>query len=107
MAHNLIQAIPQSLEFSSSQKCHHPQTSPKISDRSALHFYLLGSSSLCEGLRSNISTKAVALEGVNSYYAKGVTLYYAKGVTSYYAKDGTSYYIEVGTSYYAGRHLVP
>ncbi len=67
-AHNLIQVIPQSHEFSSSQNAttlrpclktssspyrhHHPQASSKTSNRSALHLHLRPSS-LC-----NISTKA-------------------------------------------------
>ncbi len=97
MAHNLIRAIPRSHEFSSPHRRHHFQASPKTSDRSALHLHLWRPSSLREGLRSNISTKTVALEGATSYYAEGVTSYYAEGVTSYYAEDGTSYYAEVGT----------
>ncbi len=98
--HNFIRAIPQSHEFSSSYRRHHPQASPKTSDRSVLHLHV-GPSSLCKGLRYNISIKAVALEGDTSYYIEGVTSYYAEGITSYYAEDGTSYYAEVGILYFA------
>ncbi len=57
-AHNLIRAIPRSHEFSSPHRRHHLQTSPKTSDRSALHFYLQRPSSLCKRAQYNISTKA-------------------------------------------------
>ncbi len=85
----------------------HSQASSKISDRLALQLQLWRPSSLRKGLRSNISTKAVALEGATSYYLEAVTSYYTEDSTLYYAEDDTLYYAEVGISYYAGRYLVP
>ncbi len=102
----LIWAIPQNHEFSWPHRCHQPQASPKTFDRSALHFHLRPSS-LCKGLRSNISTKAIVLESTTLYYAESVTSYYAEGVNLYYAEDGTSYYAEVSTLYYVlGAHEI-
>ncbi len=55
--HNLIRAIPQSYEFNSLHRRHHPQVSPKTSDRSALHLYL-EPNSLYKRTQCNIFTKA-------------------------------------------------